>query len=223
MLSDLRRRPRLATRLTIATLALLLPIYLILLAGYAAGVQAQRTAQVGDSVVFGQMAATVVEGFRRDLEGTLLAASLALGDTSRPLDQASVGPYLDALSKSYPTLRALFLTDPQGRVIASQASTGVGADVAGRPYIVALQAGADAVWSGGLAGLQTGQTTIAYARTVRGTDGRARGFLVAAFQPLVVVERLPVSLANDARLVLVDERGRVLFASDATELGDLDA
>jgi hypothetical protein len=38
------------------------------------------------------MAAIVVEGFRRDLEGTLLAASLALGDSSRPLDQAGVGP-----------------------------------------------------------------------------------------------------------------------------------
>src|SRR5207302_2901148 len=70
--------------------------------------------------------------------------------------------------------------------------------------------------------LQTGQTTIAYARAVRGTDGVARAFLVAAFQPQVVVERLPVALANDAGLVLVDERGRVLFASDASELGDLD-
>src|SRR5260221_13260418 len=113
------------------------------------------------------MASTVVDGFRRDLEGTLVAASLALGDNSRPLDQAGVGPYLDALGKSYPTLRALFLTDPQGRVIASQASAGVGADVAGRPYIEPLQAGADSGWSRGLPGRRTGQTTIADGRTVR--------------------------------------------------------
>jgi signal transduction histidine kinase len=222
MLADLRRRPRLATRLTLATLALLLPIYLILLAGYAAGIQEQRTTLVSDSVVFGQMAAAVVDGFRRDLEGTLLAASLALGDSPRSLDQDGAGSYLDLLSTSYPTLRALFLTDPQGRVVAAQASTGVGADVSGRPYIVALQAGADAVWSGGLTGLQTGQTTIVYARAVRGGGGAARGFLVAAFQPQAVVERLPSSLANDARVVLVDEHGRVLYASDATALGDLD-
>src|SRR5258708_1899492 len=122
MLAELRRRPRLATRLTLATVALLVPLYLILLAGYASGVQEQRSVEVANSVTFARMTAAVVDGFRRDLEGTLLAASLALGSRSQPLDQDTVGPYLDVLGKSYPTLRALFLTDPQGVVMASQAA-----------------------------------------------------------------------------------------------------
>jgi hypothetical protein len=172
MLPESLRRPWLATRLILATIALLVPIYAILLLGYAASVREQRAAEVSNSVLVAQMAASVVEGFRRDLEGTLLAAGLALGDQTRPLDQATVGPYLDGLTQGQPSLRALFITDRAGRVIASQAATGVGADVSTRPYILALQADAQSVWSGGLAGQQTGQTTIAYARAIVANGGR---------------------------------------------------
>jgi signal transduction histidine kinase len=217
-----RRTPRLATRLTIATLGLLVPLYVILLAGYGAGLRDQRTSEVANSVVLGQMAASVIDGFRRDLNGTVLATTLAFGDLARPLDQANAGAYLDALAREYPTLRALFVTDRQGRVIASQANTGVGADVSARPYVAALQAGAVSVWSGGLAGLQTGQTTIAHGRVIHGSDGAVRGFVIAAFQPQAFIEQLPVALASDARLILIDERGRVLFATEGTSLEALD-
>jgi len=222
MTVDVSGRPRLATRLTLAMVALLLAIYVILLAGYAADIRERRAAEVDDAVISAQMAASVVDGFRGNLETTLLAAALALNDHPPPLDQASVGPLLDGLARSFPSLRALFLTDPQGVVIASQANSGVGADVSARPYIMSLQAGAEAVWSGGLAGLQTGQTTIAHARVVRGPDGQPRGFMVAAFQPPAVVERLPIAVAPDARVILIDEHARVLFASESTELANLD-
>ena len=61
MLPEYLRRPRLATRLTVATIALLVPIYVILLLGYAAGVREQRAAEVSDSVIVGQMAGAVVD------------------------------------------------------------------------------------------------------------------------------------------------------------------
>jgi len=216
-----RARPRLATRLTIATLLLLLPLYLILLFGYVADQRAQRTNEIGNSLVLGQLAATVVEGFRRDLNGTVLAASTVLGDQQRPLDQATVGPYLNTISAEYPALRALFITDPQGRVVASQQATGVGTDLTGRTYISALQAGATSTWSGGLAGLQSGQPTIVHGRAIRGQDGVARGFMFAAFQPQAFIERLPVELAPDAGLVLIDDTGQVLYASESTSLDAL--
>jgi signal transduction histidine kinase len=220
--STTRATPRLATRLILATLGLLLPLYIILIAGYAAGLREQRTSEVANSVVLGQMAASVIDGFRRDLHGIVLPVSLAFGDRAQPLDQDTVGPYLDTLARDYPMLRALFVTDPQGRVVASRDNVGVGTDVASRPYIVALQAGADNVWSGGLAGLQTGTATIAHGRAIRGPDGIPRGFVIAAVQPQVFIDQLPVALAPDARLVLVDERGRVLFASEGMSVDPLD-
>ncbi|HEY3057538.1 MAG TPA: ATP-binding protein [Chloroflexota bacterium] len=212
------RTPRLATRLILATLGLLLPLYLILLAGYATALREQRTSEVANSVTVGQMTASVIDGFRRDLNGTVLATTLAFGDRERPLDQDTLGPYLDTLTREYPTLRALFVTDPQGRVIAAQAASGIGADVAGRPYIAALQTGNESVWTGGLAGLQSGQATVAHGRVIRGTDGAVRGFLIAAFQPQAFVDQLPVAVAPDAVLALVDEHGQVVFASDTTSL-----
>jgi len=212
------RTPRLATRLILATLGLLLPLYLILLAGYAAGLREQRTNEVANSVTVGQMTASVIDGFRRDMSGTVLAASLAFGDRFRPLDQDNIGPYLDSLAREYPMLRALFVTDAQGRVIASQAATGVGTDVAGRPYIAAMQSGSESVWTGGIAGLQSGQATVAHGRVIRGANGLVRGFLIAAFQPQAFIDQLPVALAPDAVLVLMDEHGQVVFASDNTSL-----
>jgi signal transduction histidine kinase len=217
-----RATPRLATRLILATLGLLLPLYIILIAGYAAGVSEQRTSEVANSVVLGQMAASVIDGFRRDLRGIVLATSLEFGDRAQPLDQNSLGPYLDTLARDYPMLRALFVTDPQGRVVASRDNVGVGTDVASRPYIIALQAGVDSVWSGALSGLQTGAATIAHGRAIRGADGTTRGFVIAALHPQTFIDQLPVALAPDARLVLVDERGRVLFVSERVSVDQLD-
>lgn len=203
-------------------MALLLPLYLVLLAGYVADARAQRDVEITNAVALAQLTASVVEGFRSDLEGTLLATTLGLGDRFRPLDQASVGPYLDRLVAEYPSLRALFLTDPRGRVIAAQANAGIGTDVSSRPYLQALLAGAEVVWTGGLAGTQSGQATVVHARAVRTADGVVGGYLAAAFQPRAFVERLPVTLAPDAQIVLLDERGQVLFASEGSTLNSLD-
>ena len=99
MTSSTRKTPRLATRLILATLALLLPLYLILLFGYAAGGREQRTSEVANSVVIGETLATVIDGFRRDLNTTVLGAALAFGERAGPLDQQGIGPYLDALAR----------------------------------------------------------------------------------------------------------------------------
>ena len=216
------RSTRLATRLTVATLALLLPLYLVLLAGYISDQRAQRTSEIANSIVLGQLAASVVEGFRRDLTGTVLAASVVLSDQQRPIDQDTVGPYLTTIASEYPTLRALFITDSNGRVVASQQASGVGTDLTGRPYISALQAGFTSTWSGGLAGLQSGQPTIVHGRALRGQDGSVRGFMLAAFQPQAFIERLPGKQAPDAGLVLIDDTGQVLYASDSTPLDALE-
>ena len=93
----------------------------------------------------------------------------------------------------------------------------LGFDLSTRPYIPPLQAGADTVWSGGIMGVQTGETTVAYGRTVRGPDGVARGFLIAAFYPQQLAENLPVSLPADARVTILDQNGGLHYHSDASE------
>src|SRR4029079_17322128 len=74
----------------------------------------------------------------------------------------------------------------------------------------------------GVAGLQTGQIPIAHGRVIHASDGAVRGFVIAAFQPQSFIEQLPVALASDARLILIDERGRMLFATEGTSLEALD-
>src|SRR5207248_10070585 len=101
---------------------------------------------------------------------------------------------LQAAAAQFPTLRAMFLTDVQGRTIATGTGGALGFDLSSRPYIARLRAGSDTVWSGALSGVQTGETTVAFGRVVGGPDREPRAFLIAAFYPQQFVESLPVTL-----------------------------
>ena len=111
----------------------------------------------------------------------------------------------------------MFLTDAHGRLIATGTGGALGFDLSTRPYMPPLQAGAETVWSGGIAGVQTGETTVAFGRVVRGPDGAPRGFLIVAFYPQQFVERLPISLPPNARVTVIDDRGAALYDSSPVE------
>jgi signal transduction histidine kinase len=209
------RNWRLATRLTVGVVGLLVLLQLIVLATYAANLQERREAALDNAVDVGRTLAAVVDGFTRDLEGMTLAAALAYGASAGPLDQPTVGPSLARTMSEYGVLRALFFTDLSGRVIASDSGVGVGVDLSSRPYITALRQGAQAAWSDGLSGLESGETTVAFARVVPAPDGTPRGYLVAAFHPERMIERLPGGLPGDATFVLTDRRGFRLYSSEA--------
>lgn len=216
------RNWRLATRLTVGVVALLIVLQLIVLATYAGNLAERRDSELENSVDVGRTLAAVVDEFTRDLEGMMAAAALAIGANPQPLDQATLGPYFAQLQSQYGVLRALFVTDTAGRVTASDSGIGVGVDVSSRPYIAALQQGAQMAWSEGLPGIQSGETTVAFARVVPGADGRARGYLVAAFYPENLLERLPGGLPSDATIVLTDRRGFALYSSEPVPIDQLD-
>jgi len=172
------RNWRLATRLTVGVVGLLVLLQLIVLATYVAHLQERHDAALDNAIDVGRTLAAVVDGFTRDLESMTLAAALAFGTNPGALDQTSVGPHLARLMNEYQVLRALFFTDPGGRVVASDSGAGVGVDISSRPYITSLRQGAQMAWSEGLSGLETGETTVAFARVVPGPDGSVRGYLV---------------------------------------------
>jgi signal transduction histidine kinase len=202
--------------------ALLLPLQLIVIASYLRDVDTRRDSEVDGAIVVDQTVAAVVDGFIRDLESTTLAAALALGQRDEPLSQQTVGPYIRRLSEEYSVLRALFLTDPSGRVIVTVSGLDTGFDLSSRPYIQALQQGAEVVWTDGFSGVQSGEVTVAMARVVRGSDGNPRAFLVAAFYPALLVERLPGGLPPDAGVLFIDETGSVLYSSQRPNLAEMD-
>jgi hypothetical protein len=204
---------RLATRLTLAVVALLIPLEAIVLWTAYAGIQERREAELTNSVLIGQALAAVVDGFASDLQSTTFAAAFGLGSQPGPLDQASAGDPLRLIAAQYPTIRALFLTDPTGRLIATGTGGELGFDLSSRPYIRALQGGVETVWSSSLVGVQTGETTVAFGRVVRAPDGTPRGYLVVAFYPQQLVERLPIALPGEARIRVVDDRGLWLYDS----------
>jgi signal transduction histidine kinase len=208
------RRWRLATRVTAAVVLLLLPLFLVDLVIYRGIDQERRRAEMENASAIAHTVATVVDGFAHDTEDTFLAAALALGDRPGELDQPSIGPYLDALAGQYPSLRAIFVVDLDGRVIASQQASGVGTDLAARPYIQALRAGAEMVWSDGIAGLQSGEITVAFGRTIPRSGGAVRAYLVAAFYPPTLLERrFPLRLPADADVTFLDRQGLILHST----------
>jgi signal transduction histidine kinase len=194
-------------------IALLVVLQVIVVATYRQNLEERRAVEVENAIVVGQTVAAVVEGFARDLEGLSLAAALALGAREAPLDQATAGPYLDALGAYYAVLRTIFLADIHGRVIASPGGAGIGTDLSARAYVRALQGGTETVWSDGLAGLETGEVVVVFGRIVRAPDGAPRAYLFSAFYPQHFVERLPIRLPPDAGVVLIDKQMAVLFDS----------
>jgi anti-sigma regulatory factor (Ser/Thr protein kinase) len=159
-----------------------------------------------------------VDAFLADVEGTTLAVAVGIGDQSGAYTQQSVGSYLKRVIQTYEGLRALFVTDPSGRVLAADSGVGVGTDLSSRPYVNALRAGAPAVWSDALVGMQSGQVTVTFGRVILHPDGRVRGYLLAAFYPKRLVERLAERVPPTARITLIDRRGFVLHTTYEPDL-----
>jgi signal transduction histidine kinase/HAMP domain-containing protein len=207
----------LSTRLTLLVAVLAIPVLLIIGLSYADQVRERRASELETATRSARNGASIVDGFLRDLENTTFAMAGVLAGSTRPYDQANFGPLLGSLAKAYPELRAIFITDPNGKVVASGTGEGIGVDLSSRTYVSSLKGGADRVWSGSIIGLQTGDITVAFGRPIRGGDGSTRGFVITAFYPERVLQALRVDVPSDAQLALIDERGRLVYASDRKE------
>ncbi|MBI2248185.1 MAG: SpoIIE family protein phosphatase [Armatimonadetes bacterium] len=207
------RRWRLSTIVALTVVVLVTLQVLLTFALERALLRERVGAELENAVTIAQISAAQLDRFLRDIESTTLAIGQALTMQTMPLEQKSVGPYLASVSKSYGILRALFITDLSGRVVAAASGEGIGLDLSSRPYIQALRAGATAVWSDALRGIQSGQVTIAFGRPVLGADGRGRGYLVAAFYPPAFMSLLVDTLPEDARVTLIDRAGFILYTS----------
>ena len=78
---------RLATRLTLAVIALAIPLELIVLWSGLSSVEERRAAELENAVLIGQALAAVVDGFAGDLQSTTLSTAIALGTQPGPLNQ----------------------------------------------------------------------------------------------------------------------------------------
>jgi signal transduction histidine kinase len=200
-------------RLSLLIAALLVPLISLTAYGYQSTADERRTAELqGASIVAQAIAGS--EGFARDLEGTTLATALALDGWGAALTQESIGNYLQAIRSQNGVLRAIFVTDLEGRVIASDTGTGNGASLSDRPYIKAMQGGARMVWSDGLTGSETGQVTVVLGRVLHDENGAPRAFLVAALYPARLIGRMPLTLPVDASVTFIDNQGTTLFTTE---------
>jgi len=207
----------LSTRLTLLVAILAIPVLLIIALSYADQVRERRASELEAATRSARNGASIVDGFLRDLENTTFAMVGVLASSTKPYDQPTFGAYLASLAKAYPELRAFFITDTNGKVVASASGEGIGVDLSTRPYLPPLKAGVDRVWSGSISGLQSGDITVAFGRPIRASDGTVRGFVILAFYPERVLQALRVDFPPDAQLALIDERGRLLYASDRKE------
>ncbi len=209
---------RLRTRLALVLLGMVITLSVLLAITHLEDLKDRRNSRVETLQTIGSTVAASIDGFASDLETLTLSTSITLGQVAgsaggTQLNQQNLGPYLHQLVQSYGTLRALFLTDLNGRVIASDTGDSPGFDLSSRDYIKELQSGKDNVWSGAFAGSQTGETTMTQGRVVRSIDGTPYFFLVAAFYTDQLSSRLPNDLPKDADISLIDENGTVMYNS----------
>jgi signal transduction histidine kinase len=209
-----KRAPwRLRTRLALALLIVIVPLSALVVASHRENLSERRDQRVESLEEISQTIAAIVDGFTRDLERFSLATAITLQAANAEYNQDNVGPYFKSLTDAHGLLRAIFLTDTSGSVIASDSGEMNGFDLSGRNYIQALQEGDDSAWSGAVAGSLTGQTTLAYARTIRSPEGTPRYFFVIAFYPQQLADRIAGELPSEATVVLLDNVGRTLYTS----------
>jgi len=221
-----RRTWRLRTRLAVSLLAVFIPLAALLVLSHFETRQERRDAEVANLETISQTIAATVDGLTRDLETLTLAISLTYQEAGitrqsfeSPAVQQSSQTYLRHLVDNYGILRTIFVTDTNGTVLSSSSGEGVGTNLASRDYIKALQAGSAAVWSQALSGLETGQTTLAHGRAVTTPQGGAALFVITAFYPDRLAERLPAGLPEEGEVVILDGGGNVLYASQPSPAG----
>ena len=220
---NLYGRFSLSTRLTFLALLALIPLAALIVLDHIDERDSRKASGIAEASANAQNMANGLDRFATDVDSFTAAAAIRLGlqDT---ITQADSSAYLKSLSTRYPNLSALFVTDPQGRVIA-QAADGdnTGFDVSSRPYVIALQGGKETVWTGGIQGLQSGELLGTFGRVIRSGDGELRGFLVLAFKPSNLSAGISPDFPADGNIFLIDQDGQLIYSRlepSATRVGD---
>jgi serine phosphatase RsbU (regulator of sigma subunit)/anti-sigma regulatory factor (Ser/Thr protein kinase) len=204
---------RLTTIVTVTVIVLLGVLLAFTYVTYRNVLENRRNAEIENAMAIGRAMAGELDAFLADIESTTLAMSIGIGGQSGTHSQRSVGPYLKRVIQNYEGVRAIFVTDPSGRVMAADSGIGIGTDLSSRPYLRALRTGTSKTWSDALVGMQSGQVTLTFGRVILYPDGRVRGYLLAAFYPKGLVERLAARLPPAARITLIDRKGFVLHTT----------
>lgn len=207
----------LPVRLGLLVATLLVPLVISSFIEERAELERRRATEIRTAIDAAESGAATIDAFLRDLENTMATLSLTLAES----DLRQSGPVLTRVAGLYPELRSLFATDAAARVIAASTGEGIGTDLTTRPYMVRLREGEEQVWSGSLAGLQSGEITVAYGRRV-GSAASPRGHLIAAFYPERVLRGMRLRLPPDARVRILDERGTPIYATDQEDGGRAD-
>ena len=210
-------RLSLSTRLTILAVATLFPLAILVVLNNFDNRRERRDAGLAEATSAATGAASALQGFARNLDSFLDAAALVLGSNDQALTQEATAPYLESLSSRNASIKALFITDLQGRIQASSADgSRLGQDLGEHSYIQSLRSGLDSVWSAG--GGESADVIATYGRTIPGPDGRPKAYLVAAFDPTELIDSLIKDLPADGNFVLIDQTGRLIFSARDPDL-----
>src|SRR5437667_256039 len=125
---------RLSTRLTAAMVVVLGLLLGFSFITYGQLLRQRRGDELANATAITETVAAQIDGFVRDIESSTLAIAQGLAIQNVPLTQRTVGSPLRNVQESYGILRALFVIDLRGRVVASASGEGIGLDFSGRPY-----------------------------------------------------------------------------------------
>jgi signal transduction histidine kinase len=215
-------RLSLSTRLTILAVATLFPLAILVVLSNFEDRKARRDAGLQEATSAATGAASALQGFGRNLDSFLDAAALVLGSGDSGFTQDEASPYLRSLASRNANITAMFITDLDGRIQASSADgSRLGDDLSERSYIQSLRSGLNSVWAAGRG--DSGQVIATYGRTIPDPDGVPKAYLVAAFDPADLMERLLEGLPDDANLVIVDQNGTLFFSARDPQLENTEA
>jgi signal transduction histidine kinase len=221
-----KKQWKIRTRLAAGLGVLFLAILALVAISHFQYLNDRRDSRLEDMQRVSQTVAASLDGQSHDLESFSLSTAVTLGEARTPINpdvteavRARINIYLQHLFDTYGLLRALFITDPSGRVVYDNNGTSFGLDLSDHPYITELQQGQTEYWSGGSPGVQSGEMVVTHSRAITDPEGNTTGYLVVDLLADSVASRLPEVITEPGHVSLIDKNGVLVWRSP----GDSDA
>ncbi len=196
----------------------LVPLILLLAHTVEDRFAARRADELRSNREFAEAVAATLDAYVSDIDHQLLAQSFTLGWRLDLENRTVVQAYLALNRAPYPSLAALALTDPDGRLIAADPPQAVAAGLGDEPYIRAARDAPGLVVSDLLPAAGGAPPRFAAARSVQRAGGEVVGVLTAYVDAGSLGSVLGVDRPGHAAYAVLDRQGRVVYDSQHADL-----
>ena len=191
-------------------LVVLIPVLITQAVVYRFRLQARRAQEIQSNLELARSVAGIFDVYVNDVLHQELAVGLDL--TSSPsLSPAQMNQVLTPNIHEYPSVRSFGWVDSEGQVVASSNPDAIGLDVKDLDFFQQIAGGRQWAVSSLFQSRVDHQPVFVIGRSIRGSDQRILGIVVAVVDPTRLEPVLMVARGGEGAISIVDQRGREVY------------